>query len=304
MLQIPAVAPSEAWATAWEGFELRELSRERSQLTIKNRRGVIAALARHMTAAGVTDPADVTTVILNRYLLAQYKERKPGGRVALFQSLKVFFDWFAGEYGTANPFVGVPRPKGGSAKVPVIKPEQLKDILAACKDKTAAGSARNVAIVWLLIESGLRRFELCALDLSDVDLKSRTVTVRYGKFGKARVSTFGDETAQALWRWLKFRGRGEGPLFTSALGGRLSTSGLTQLVRRIKSRSGVTVRPHMFRHSWAHYSLASGIGERNLMELAGWSSSDMLGRYGAALAQERALAAGRAVQVGKALKAR
>jgi integrase len=60
----------------------------------------------------------------------------------------------------------------------------------------------------------------------------------------------------------------------------------------------------MFRHSWAHYSLAAGVGESNLMQLAGWSSADMLRRYGAVLAQERAIAAARAVQVGQVMRAR
>jgi hypothetical protein len=39
--------------------------------------------------------------------------------------------------------------------------------------------------------------------------------------------------------------------------------------------------------------------EHDVMQLAGWSSLKMLDRYGAAQAQERAIAAGRAIQVGK-----
>jgi len=50
----------------------------------------------------------------------------------------------------------------------------------------------------LLLESGLRRFELTALDLEAVDLRNRRVTVARGKGGKARVAAFGDESAEAL----------------------------------------------------------------------------------------------------------
>jgi hypothetical protein len=56
----------------------------------------------------------------------------------------------------------------------------------------------------------------------------------------------------------------------------------------------------MFRHTWA-YQFA-GMAEHDLMTLAGWSKSDMVARYGAALAAERALAAGRAIQVGNVMK--
>jgi integrase len=261
-------------------------------------------MARHLTAKGVTEPGAVTKAQLNRYLLRQYADRKPGGRPALYQAVKGFFDWLAAEYGTENPISGIPRPKGGNEPVPVVRPEDIGAILAACKDKSAALTARNTAITWLLIESGLRRFEVTALDLADVDLKARTVTVRRGKNGKARVSVFGDETGQAIWRYLRHRGREDGPLFASERGGRLTASGLSQITARISRRSGVTVRPHMFRHSWAHYSLAAGVGESNLMQLAGWSSADMLRRYGAAMAQERAIAAARAVQVGNFMRMR
>ena len=60
----------------------------------------------------------------------------------------------------------------------------------------------------------------------------------------------------------------------------------------------------MFRHTWAHAYLAAGLGESSLMRLAGWSDASMLRRYGAVLAQERAIAAGRAIQVGQVMRAR
>jgi integrase len=298
----PDITPSDAWLNAWDGHELRELSRERSPLTIRNRRCVVMIMARHLAAQGVTDPCQVTKAQLNRYLLDQYKDRKPGGRVALYQAVKGFFDWLAAEYETANPVTGIPRPRGGSEAVPVVTPEDLPRVLKACQDKTAAGTARNVAVIWLLIESGLRRFEVTALNLADVDLKARTVTVRRGKGGKARVSVFGDETGQAIWRYLRYRGREDGPLFLSVVGGRLTSSGLSQLVARVSRRSGVRVRPHMLRHTWAHANLLGGLGESSLMQLAGWSDASMLRRYGAVLAQERAIVAGRGVQVGQLMR--
>jgi len=285
-------------------MELSELSRSRSPNTIRNRKCVVMIMARHFTAEGITDPAAVTKQQLNRYLLRQYADRKPGGRVAFYATLKLFWDWLAAEYEVANPMAGIPRPKGAAEPVPVVKPDQMGAILKACKDKTVVGTARNTAIVWLLIESGLRRFEVTKLDVTDVDLKAHTVTVRRGKGGKARVSVFGDETGQAIWRYLRHRGRQDGPLFLSEHGGRLTPSGLSQIIGRISRRSGVKVRPHMFRHTWAHANLAAGLGESSLMQLAGWSDANMLRRYGAVLAQERAIAAGRAVQVGQVMRAR
>lgn len=304
MQPTPDITPSDKWLDAWDGCELHELSKGRSPHTIRNRKCVVMIMARHLTAQGITDPCALTKAQLNRYLLAQYQDRKPGGRLALYRSVKVFFDWLAAEYEVPDPIAVIPRPKGGSEAVPVVHADQIGAILAACKDKTVAGTARNTAVIWLLIESGLRRFEVTVLDLADVDLKAHTVTVRRGKGGKARVSVFGDESAQAIWRYLRHRGREDGPLFLSAQGCRLTMSGLFQLLARVSRRSGIKVRPHMFRHTWAHASFAAGLGESSLMQLAGRSDANTLRRYGAALAQERAIAAGRAVQVSKVLRGR
>ncbi len=46
--------------------------------------------------------------------------------------------------------------------------------------------------------------------------------------------------------------------------------------------------PHQFRHSFAHAWLADGREEGDLVRLASWSSRDMLQRYGATAAVERA----------------
>ena len=244
MHDTPDIAPSAEWLDAWDGHELAQLSLGRGPSTIRNRKCVVMIMAKHFCADGVTDPSAVTKAQLNRYLLRQYADRKPGGRVALYATVKIFFDWLAAEYETANPIAAIPRPKGGSEPVPVVRPDEIGAILAACKDRFPALTARNTAITWLLIESGLRRFEVTALDLADVDLKARTATVRRGKFGKARVAVFGDETGQAIWRYLRHRGREDGPLFRSNHGGaRLTASGLSQIIGRIARRSGVTVRP-------------------------------------------------------------
>jgi integrase/recombinase XerD len=43
----------------------------------------------------------------------------------------------------------------------------------------------------------------------------------------------------------------------------------------------VTVYPHRFRHHFSHTWLDRGGAERDLMELNGWTSPQMLTRYGA-----------------------
>ena len=303
LLTTPDVEPSAAWLEAWEGYELHLQHLGRSVQAQRNHRYTVMALAKHATNVGLA-PADLTKPKMQHYLVRQYTDRKGKGKETLYQELKGFWKWYAETYETISPMDGIPRPGGESAVVPVLDMNQLSEVFKASKGHTPWETARNLAIVWLLLESGLRRFELSALDLADIDLKGHTVSVRRGKGGKARVAVFGDETAQALWKWLTKRGRAPGALFTSIRGDRLTPGGVSQLLERIRDRSGVQVRPHMLRHAWAHYSLDAGMREHDIMQLAGWSSSAMLKRYGAALAQERAIAAARSIQVGNAFKKR
>jgi hypothetical protein len=52
----PDITPAAEWLDAWDGHELRELSRERTPAAIRNRKSIIMIMARHFTADGVTDP--------------------------------------------------------------------------------------------------------------------------------------------------------------------------------------------------------------------------------------------------------
>jgi hypothetical protein len=63
--------------------------------------------------------------------------------------------------------------------------------------------------------------------------------------------------------------------------GRLTESGLAELVRDRGVQAGILgrVHPHLFRHAYAHMMLAGGMQETDLMAVVGWRSRDMVARY-------------------------
>lgn len=302
MLDVPDVQPTPAWFDAWDSFELYLLSAQKSPGTIRNLRSLVLILARHATAAGL-DPADVTKSWIHRYVVDQAADRRGRGAVTFGKYLSSFWKWYAAEYETTNPMAKVPVPRGAPEPVPdVLSPEQVRSILAACKTADPWESARNTALLSLLLESGLRRFELCALDVADVDVKAGTVLVHLGKGRKPRMAAFGYTAAADLQRWLRRRGSEPGPLYTTSAGRRLAPGTVNHILREVGQRAGVVLRPHMCRHTWAHAVKSGGMAESDIMTLGGWSSTVMLRRYGQAMAQERALASARQIQAGAILR--
>ncbi len=69
---------------------------------------------------------------------------------------------------------------------------------------------------------------------------------------------------------------------------RQRASGIYQAVVRRGRQCGVDVWPHRFRHHFSHTWLERGGPEGDLMELNGWSSPQMLSRYGASARSARA----------------
>jgi integrase len=70
--------------------------------------------------------------------------------------------------------------------------------------------------------------------------------------------------------------------------GPLTAGGIYQAVARRGRQCGVEVWPHRFRHHFSYTWLDRGGPEGDLMELNGWSSAQMLARYGASARSARA----------------
>jgi len=223
-------------------------------------------------------------------LIAAYSDTYANNQ---FRALQQFFKWLSAEdpeRPLPNPMAGLKPPKVDEKIVPVFTDSELAALLGTCKGG-GYEARRDRAILTLFRDTGVRLSELAGLALADISLKAREALVT-GKGGKQRTVKFGYDSAQALDRYLRERARhrmaGRPALWLgSRSGGPMTPSGVYQMVCRRGEQAGVEVNPHKFRHNFSHSWLDKGCAEGDLMELNGWTSPQMLRRYGRSAASSR-----------------
>jgi len=130
--------------------------------------------------------------------------------------------------------------------------EAFSRMLAIAGGQAKGKALRDVALLRLLHDLGLRRGEVAGLDFEDVDLEAGTVAV----LGKGRTQkenmTLSPEAKEALREWLTYRNASAGPVFVNfdraKKGGRLTGTGIYFIVRDIGKIAGIKTWPHGLRH--------------------------------------------------------
>lgn len=116
-----------------------------------------------------------------------------------------------------------------------------------------AKAKRDRAALRLLFDLGLRRAEVVALDVEDVDLLRSTVSIIGKGHREKTLLTLPALTRDALAAWLEELGSNTGAVFVhlsrSSSSARLRIQSLTRIVKDLGKRAGVDVTPHKLRHT-------------------------------------------------------
>lgn len=161
---------------------------------------------------------------------------------------------------------------------------EIRALIAACKDDTPAG-ARDAALFGLAYAGGLRRAELAALNLEDVNLESGVVKV-HGKGNKERTVHIHNGALRALKDWIAIRGDAPGALLWAVqkggklVPGRMSNQAIYNIMGyRAKQAKLKSFSPHDMRRTFAGDMLDAGVDIATVQKMMGHANVSTTAGY-------------------------
>lgn len=211
---------------------------------------------------------EITTIDVRTYL-AYEKQRGVSNRTLenTRSYITTFFSWLTEEeYIPKSPCTQIkPIKFSEDVKIPYSDID-IDNLRCACSTE------RDRAMIELLLSSGLRVSELRALNISDIDFKTQTVTVHHGKGDKSRVTGMSNLAAEHLNNYLQTRKDTNPILFINRFGDRLESNGIRFILNNIGSVAKVdNVHPHRFRRTFATGLANRGMDVQEIKLLLGHS---------------------------------
>ena len=220
----------------------------------------------------------MNTEMLREYL-ANYQEINNCGKVTIDnvrRNLSSFFSWLEEEdHILKSPIRRIHKIRTKKAVKEVISDENLEILRDGCTCK------RDLAIVDMLISTGIRVGELVNLDIEDLNFEERECIV-YGKGDKERKVYFDARTKLHIQNYLAIRNDNNPALFVSlnAPYERLQISGVETRLRELGKQLNIcNIHPHKFRRTMATKAIDKGMPIEQVQRLLGHQQIDTTMQY-------------------------
>lgn len=269
-----------------DGFLRACAGKNRSPATIRAYRTDLAQFLTWLLEENsyIQTAADVTTEDVLDYLgeyLGELAHRGLSGvsRRRKLAAIREFFRYAKQIKLIADdPADGIDTPKGEGLGRNWLTTTEYNKLLAA-----AGGNVRDFCLLTVMLQTGVRISELCALTLEDIDLEHHLLQVRAGKGMKARTIPLEKKASAALKGWLKVRpATYHQALFLSRYDEPLHPNSVRKLLEKYCGLAGITKRvtPHSLRHTFAtHKAGHPQVTTFLLQDLLGHSNPATTRRY-------------------------
>ena len=174
-----------------------------------------------------------------------------------------------------------------------LEPEETAKLLASI-DTSRPKGLRDLAMLLLMLDTGLRSSEICRLKKADLDLgKCKLVVIQKG--GRMRWAVFSEGARDRLAKWLRERANHAKPdvatVFVSVggilKGQPLTRDGLRCVFRRLGKAADIgLISPHDMRRTFCTDAVRRNVTHRLIQEQGGWKTPAMVNRYAQAISVE------------------
>ena len=245
-----------------------------SEKTLKYYKATIGRLLSNLTL----HVTHVTTDDLRKYL-AEYQENSMCSKSNIDNIRRIlssFFAWLEDEnYILKSPVRRIHKIKTAKTVKETYSDESLEMMRDSCSN------LRDLAMIDLLVSTGMRVGELVGLNIADIDFESRECVV-FGKGNKERPVYFDARTKIHLRNYIRSRKDSNPALFVSLLKpfDRLEISGVEIRMRKIGRDLGFEkVHPHKFRRTLATRAIDKGMPIEQVQQLLGHAKIDTTMQY-------------------------
>lgn len=150
-----------------------------------------------------------------------------------------------------------------------LKPFEIEKVLDSTND------ILTKTIVIFLFGTGVRLEEMRTCQIASLDLNKLEVKV-LGKGNKERYVPFSKKISEKLKEYIFWRESivkpGVTELFVSGQGTSLIKNQIEYMFRKLSKHSGIKIRPHKLRHSFATEAISRGINPKSLQRILGHES--------------------------------
>ena len=221
---------------------------------------------------------EITTEILRNYL-ADYKSNSKAGMVTIDnirRTLSSFFAWLENEdYIVKSPVRRIHKVKTTRKVKETLTDENLEKLRDTCSN------VRDLAILELLISTGMRVGEITRLNISDMNFQERSCIV-LGKGNSEREVYFSAKSKMYIEKYLETRTDDNEALFVSLIKpyNRLGISEIEILIRNLGKEANINkVHPHKFRRTMATMAIDKGMPIEQVQKLLGHIKIDTTMEY-------------------------
>ncbi|MGN1198962.1 MAG: tyrosine-type recombinase/integrase, partial [Acetatifactor sp.] len=197
----------------------------------------------------------------------------------LYRYFSAFWGWaYDNEHIKSNIMSKVPHVKAMQKKKERLLDEEIEDIRDACQ------TLKEKALVELLLSTGMRVGEVSALNLSDLDLQHKRVSIYGEKTNRYRTGMLTTKAVKALRKYIASREYCTDALFIADRKpyGRMQNSSIEKMVKDIAVRAGITrisVTVHVYRKTFASIMYKKTKDVLLVSKLLGHAKTDMTVQY-------------------------